>query len=53
MLVVDEEKLNTIGVRVVVMVRGVAIGKPICLWVWTGSGIRGRGEWYRHKMRID
>ena len=46
-LVVDEKKLNRNGVRVVVMMRRVAVGKS------TGGygqavGSRSRKEWFRH-----
>ena len=49
MLVVDEEQMKRGGVRVVVMMRRVAVGRT------TGEidqtvGIRGRREWQRHKM---
>ena len=43
-LVVDEERPNKAGVRVVVMARRVPMGK-------VAGGVRSRKEWFRHTMR--
>ena len=49
MLVVDGERLSRNGVRVVVMMRRVAVGKASGGFE-QAVGIRNRKEWYRHKM---
>ena len=50
MLVVDEEKMKRVGgVRVVVLMKRVAIGRTAG-GVEQAVGIRCRQEWHRHKM---
>ena len=49
MLVVDEKRLNRNGVRVVVMMRRVAVGKAAGGFE-QAVRIRSRKERYRHKM---
>ena len=48
-LVVDEKRLSRDGVRVVVMVKRVAVGKA-SRGFEHAVGIRSRKEWFRHKM---
>ena len=51
-LVVDEKKLNRNEVRVVVMMRKVAVGKAAGGFEFEQAvGIRSREEWYRHNWR--
>ena len=49
MLVVDEEQMKSGGVRVVVMMKRVAVGRTTG-GVGQTVGIRSRREWQRHKM---
>ena len=49
MQVVDEGKMNRSGVRVVVMMRRVAVGRSAGGFE-QAVGIRSRQEWYRYKM---
>ena len=49
MLVVDEEQMKSGGVRVVVMMKKVAVGRTAG-GVEQAVGIRSRREWQRHKM---
>ena len=49
MLVVDEEKVKTGGVRVKVVMKRVAVGRTAG-GVEQAVGIRCRQEWHRHKM---
>ena len=47
--VVDEGKMNRSGVRVVAIMRRVAVGRPAGGF-GQAVGIRSRQEWYRYKM---
>ena len=49
MQVVDEKKLNRGGVRVVVTMKRVAVGRT-ARGFDQAVGIRSRREWHRHKM---
>ena len=49
MLVVDEEQMKSGGVRVVVMMKKVAVGRTAG-GAEQAVGIRSRREWQRHKM---
>ena len=48
-LVVDEKRLGTNGVRVLLVVKRVAVGK-VAGGFEQAVGIRSRKRWYRHKM---
>ena len=51
MLVVDEKRMSRGGVRVVVMMRGVAVDKAYASGGFEQAArIRSRKEWFRHKM---
>ena len=49
MLVVDEEQMRSGGVRVVVQMKRVAVGRTAG-GVEQAVGIRCRQEWHRHRM---
>ena len=47
--VVDEEQMKSGGVRVVVVMERVAVGRTAGGFD-QAVGVRSRGEWHRHKM---
>ena len=52
-LVVDEEQMKKVGgVRVVVMMRRVAVGRTVG-GIDQAVGIRCRQDWHRHRMSME